>query len=866
MSLVDVVQLVGPGHFKRDFEKFLESLKIPRSRFIGSVSSGTCEWIYLDELFIKWQEDESGIFRIQGNAGTGKSTLMRHLVTREISTNVLSQKVITSFSFFDSGDDLEKSMLGFIRSLLHQIFQQAPRLARPAMREFLKQRRSDNSNIRYWDDLKTLKDVTTETLKHGSGYQVCLFIDALDECRFPSFRENIQFLSDMVGKSAPGMAVKMCFSSRPHALISHAFRDVPTKILEDHNASDIQRFIDNQVASIGPLDASYQVVWGELSRKAQGVFMWVRLVLTDFILDEVERHILYGDKLSPEQLLDMIGRMHPDLREMYTRMLRKIERRDHDESARTLQLVLCAARPLSLEEFTLAWAFGSVTHDFASEKDMKASPDFSRDDNIIRNQIWRRGGGLIEVKTSDDGVPRVHLIHQTVRDYLKDAKDCERIFDSLPSLPNGHEILVRACTSYLSIFELRFLRIFFCREAPSFYHAVMIIRETYKFFTYAATYWIVHVRRAEATTQHSQAAPISNDHARRIALYHGLGIPIITQDEISIGLEDFWGAWVSIRGVRDAHENVRGNPGPLSVASACNLIHSVKDMLENGADINEAGGFPIQAAAHGQHHEMLLLLLDRGASIQGLARKRPLPHLNLQSDLWTPLRLYCALSPEPENDENEKRAVSLLLDGGLERISAEETSPSSILCLAALCGKALMVTNLLERSKSMPQHEQYAMSALLALIVIGTPQNHSNATACFIAVLDSLDNAVRRRCLNRTLGWIAQDVTEQYLATFLLEQRLKLDAETECCSQEEIQVCSRIILADGPFNAIRSLKDVPVEAVPTLQFNTEEPEMAEDEVHIFCPGMKSQERQRWLRKVANETSTPGVRPRLQIFL
>ena len=869
MNLVDIVQLAGPGHSKRDFEEFLESLKIPRSKFIRSVSSGTCEWIYLNELFIKWQGDKSGIFRIQGNAGTGKSTLMKHLVTREISTSTLSQKVITTFSFFDSGDDLEKSLLGFIRSLLHQIFQQAPRLAGPAMREFLKQRRSDNSNIRYWDDPETLKNVLTETLKEESAYQFCLFIDALDECRFPSFRENIQFLSDMAGKSSPGMAVKICFSSRPNPLISHAFRDVPMTILEDHNADDIQRFIDNEVASIGSLDVTYQEVWGEISRKAQGVFMWVRLVLMDFILGEVERHILYGDALSPKMLLDIIGRMHPDLQEMYTSMLRKIERRDHAESARMLQLVLCAARPLSLTEFTLAWAFGSVTHDFASEKDMQASPDFSHDDNIIRNQIWRRGGGLIEVKSSEDGVPCVHLIHQTVKDYLRDAKDYEEIFDSLPSLPNGHEILVRACTSYLSIFELRFLRIFFCREAPSFYHAVMIIRKKYSFFTYAATYWIVHVRSAEATTQRSQAASISNDYARRIALYHGLGIPILTQDDIPIGLEDFWCAWLAIRGWRDAHENVRGNPGPLSLASGCNLIHSVKDMLENGADVNEAGGFPIQVAALERHHEILLLLLRRGANIHGLARKRPRAPFNLLSALCTPLRMYCALSPESGSDETEKRAVSLLLDSGLERISADETSCSSILCLAALHGRASMVANLLERSSSMPQHEQYATSALLALIIIGSPQNHPNVTACFIAVLDSLNDVVRRRCLNRTLGWIGQNFAEQrylFLATFLVEQRLKLDAETDYCSQEKSQDCARIILADGPFIAIRSLGDVPVEAVPKLNFNKEEPEMGEDEVHIFCPGMKSQQRAQWLRNVANETSTPGVRPQLQIFL
>ena len=820
-------------------------------------------------MFTRWQEAQSGMFRVQGKAGTGKSTLMKQLVTREVSNNKLPRKIIATFSLFDLGDDLEKSIVGLIRSLLHQILQQAPVVAKPTMQEFLRQRKSDNSNIRYWDDLEIVKDVLKRTLKEASGYQFCFFIDALDECHSLSFQDVI-FLSDMVGRAPADTAVKICVSSRPTPLISHTFRQSPVTVLEDHNSDDIRRFIDNEVASMEPPDAGYQIVWNELANKAQGVFMWVRVVLMDFILDEVRRHILYGDTLVPEMLINMISRMHPDLHDMYKRMLKKIERRDHAESARMLQLVLCAVRPFSLEEFALAWAFGSLTHDSASEKHMKASTDFPQDETVIEKQIWSRGGGLIEVKTNEDGVPSVQLIHQTVKGYLKETKECETIFDGLSLFPNGHEILARACTRYLSISEFRFLRIFFCREAPSFYHAVMVIRETYIFFTYAATYWMTHVRSAEATMQRSQAESISNDYARWIALYHALGVRTITQDDAPTGLEDFWLTWVLIRGFRDARENVRGNPGPLSVASGCNMLRSAADLLDKGVDVNEAGGFPVQAAAHGRHHEMLLLLLNRGANIHGLARRKP---PGLESLLCTPLRKYCALSSEIGTDENERAAVNLLLDRGIERTSADEILCSSILCLAALRGKPSMVKILLERSKSMPQHEQYAMSAILALIILGRPQNHPNVTACFLTVLESLDDTARRRCLNRALGWIAETFVEQrylYLATFLLEERLKLDAGTGGRGQQEIQDRRVVILEDGPFKAIHGLEDVLIEAVPKIRFTTEEPEMATDEVHIFFPEMDGKSRTRWLRNVATELTTPvlgpGARPKIQIFI
>ena len=666
------------------------------------------------------------------------------------------------------------------------------------------------------------------------------------------------------------MPVKIFFSSRPEPLISHTFSHIPLVILDDDNADDIRRFIHNEVATVGLLDARYKIVWDEISRKAQGIFMWVRLVLVDFVLDEVRRHILYGDALSPEKLLDLVSRMHPTLQEMYNKMLSKIERRYHVESANMLQLVLCAVRPLSLEEFALAWAFASLSHNFASEKDMKASTDFSHDGKVIENHIRNRGGGLIEVKTNEDGVTAVQLIHQTVKQYLNETQDCEIIFNSLSTFPNGHEVLVRACTSYLSISELSFLRLFFCREAPSFFHAVMIIRKAFKFFTYSASHWTVHIRSAEVATQRSQAAWICNDHVRSIVLYHALGVRMSTPDDATTGLEEFWHAWASIRGFRDAVENVRGNPGPLSVASGCNMLHSVAEMLKSGMDVNEAGGFPIQAAAHGRHHKMLLLLLDQGAHAHSLARRKP---LTLESKLCTPLRKYCALSSKVERDGDEWAAVIRLLDQGLERISADETSCSNILCLAALRGKPAMVKILLERSKPLPQHEKYATSAVLALIILAHPPNHPNVTACFIAVLESLDDVARRRCLNRTLGWIAGTFPEQrysYLATFLLEERLKLDAMTENRSQQEMQDHRRIILEDGPFEAIRRLGDVSVEAVPKIKFTATEPEMARGEVHVFSSDIDRASRTRRLNNIYIETtmaeSGPSALPRIAIFI
>lgn len=109
-----------------------------------------------------------------------------------------------------------------------------------------------------------------------------------------------------------------------------------------------------------------------------------------------------------------------------------------------------------------------------------------------------------------------------------------------------------------------------------------------------------------------------------------------------------------------------------------------------------------------------------------------------------------------------------------------------------------------------------------------------------------------------------------YLATFLLKERHKLDAGTGDWGQQEIQDRHRVILEDGPFEAIHGLEDVRVEAVPKIRFTAEEPEMATDEVHIFFPAMDGKRRTRWLRNLATEITTPelgpGARPTLQISI
>jgi hypothetical protein len=107
----------------------------------------TFEWIFSntsdDQMpwtdFKKWLQEGVGLYWINGKAGSGKSTLMKHIYDDVRTTKYLEKwaeksstansRVCLAFYFFwNSGTDMQKSHRGLLRSLLCQILSQYPDL------------------------------------------------------------------------------------------------------------------------------------------------------------------------------------------------------------------------------------------------------------------------------------------------------------------------------------------------------------------------------------------------------------------------------------------------------------------------------------------------------------------------------------------------------------------------------------------------------------------------------------------------------------------------------------------------------------------------------------------------------------------
>lgn len=140
-----------------------------------------------DEGFITWVQSVKGIFWIKGKPGSGKSTIMKHLldlIRREKASGLSNIFPVYAATFFNArGSSLEASREGFLRSSTIQILQQKPELFKYIEEDYLGSKKQLSEPFL----TKILKNLVREcSLTSRLG----LLVDALDECDGP-IREQL---------------------------------------------------------------------------------------------------------------------------------------------------------------------------------------------------------------------------------------------------------------------------------------------------------------------------------------------------------------------------------------------------------------------------------------------------------------------------------------------------------------------------------------------------------------------------------------------------------------------------------------------------------------------------------------------------
>ena len=99
---------------------------VDRLRDINPPIDETCNWIFRHPNYLNWPDQAPALLWIKGNAGSGKSTLKKHLL-QGLSTEESS--IVVSFFFnkrASHGKKMQRTTLGFFQSIHYQLLEEIP--------------------------------------------------------------------------------------------------------------------------------------------------------------------------------------------------------------------------------------------------------------------------------------------------------------------------------------------------------------------------------------------------------------------------------------------------------------------------------------------------------------------------------------------------------------------------------------------------------------------------------------------------------------------------------------------------------------------------------------------------------------------
>lgn len=485
----------------------------------------TFDWIFSRNGpgFVEWLESEQSLFWINGKAGSGKSTLMKfiaedprlvkHLNMQDPSLDLVCAKCF----FWSAGSRQQKSQEGLFKSILHTILTKHHHMLRvlfpehwPALYELATDMRTEELALKLeeqrrkagrtgssarieaevdrrvlgklsataelrWTTADLLRAVT-QLFSTSLESRTFLLIDGLDEF------EGEGELSDLVALITSWSQhpnIKVCVSTRPWTIFEANFGNgiTPSLRIQDLTSDDIALFVQDSFGS-SPLMKVLQEAnpsrapdfHQSIVSKAEGVFLWVRLVVKSLI-DGLRN----GDELSVLQ--ERVAELPADLETLYRHMLQRIPERYQETSARLFGIMGATSKaPSSL----LLWYVGERTHE-PVEEELGDRTKVARCYQV-HLRLMSQCAGLLELRTNtgmksdivDEDNPdltrldegwsfsirqhyihsTVHYLHRTTRDFLHQP-DIKKLMEERQAKSTFDCYSWLAIYAFISVYELR---------------------------------------------------------------------------------------------------------------------------------------------------------------------------------------------------------------------------------------------------------------------------------------------------------------------------------------------------------------------------------------------------------------------------
>ncbi|CAG8942806.1 unnamed protein product [Penicillium salamii] len=589
----------------------------------------TCQWILELEEYQSWMSQSRGLLWIKGKPGTGKSTLMRSLHERRERLQDQSEMIWLDFFFTARGEELQRTPLGMLRSLLNQIFEFDPTI-RPQVCEIYKARskRFGGDGDKWEWPQRVLEDLLVEViLLSASQKQITVFVDALDESGAESAQQMAAYFHRLVDNAEErDVSVRVCISCRHYPIME--ITGAKEIYVEDHNHDDISRYIRDLLAGIDIGDSTndhlLDTLVEQMIHQANDLFQWARLVIP-----LVKRQAHEGESL--QSIRRWLQQVPNGLENLYKYVLEHvIEDRNRAQSCLFFQWLCLAERPLTVTEMRYA----IVAKDAGMKAPVKSWSQFSgfiENDERMKQKIKALSGGLAEVVTGNDNA-LVQTVHQSAQDFLRskglellcrNVNGDQFLLNDEPVLHQCQVTLYRSCLGYLATMHISRKWAECLAEGPNISPHLDAVqrmnpdtRDQFKndfpFIEYAIVNLFTHARKSVGTATSSGADALKRDYDV---------------------LKQFFGRWMRIYTRLLTMPRVvdypRDDTTLLHAAAAANLTVVIELLLQDGQNIeitDKEGYTALHSAAQQGHIAAAKSLLENGAepNAQSSCRHTPL--------------------------------------------------------------------------------------------------------------------------------------------------------------------------------------------------------------------------------------------------
>lgn len=340
-------------------------------------------WIWRTK-FADWLSSDESFFWVTGRPGSGKSTLMKHVADSRKTKQLLERKgekwIVVHFFFdFRAGSSIANNLEGMLRSILYQVVQRFPDLARSI---------DTTSHDDFLElDIVSCLDYVCEVATAASA-RICAFIDGLDEFEGPGVHliEIIHGLEDRAG-------FKLCLASRPYQIFESSFTRYAYLSVQEFNDESISLYVQAQwkSARLGMQRSLPEAFKDKIRAKARGVFLWARLAI-----DELLQDLLRGKEISA--LEAQLDEMPKEVEEMYQRVLDRTPAIMRVEAA-TLLYMIISSRLREVQIRQLYIAFDTYVRRQSGSDVLQALPVDLDDEQGLLARITNVLGDFVDVST-----------------------------------------------------------------------------------------------------------------------------------------------------------------------------------------------------------------------------------------------------------------------------------------------------------------------------------------------------------------------------------------------------------------------------------------------------------------------------------